>query len=664
MDAESTVEQAPSREQLLHSLYEAAELEHNLMCTYLYAAFSLKGDDSDGLPADELAAVRRWRRAVLEVAIAEMGHLVAIWNITAGLGGTPRFGRANFPLDPGLLPAGVVVKLAPFTRATLQHFVHLERPTGSAEADGDGFAPERRYTRASRAPRLTPMARDYETVGEFYATLDRGLSAFVAARGEDEAFSGDPSLQLDRNDVALDASRPVRCLKTARAALDAIVQEGEGAPLDSTGSHFQRFLEVRAELESFAQQRPGFAPAFPAATNPVLRPPPRPEGRIWIEDPTAAAVVDVGNATYGLMLRLLASAYTVPRGSDARASTIDLAMGLMRAMTALGEAAARLPAGPSHPECHAGLSFTTLRDAAPLPHGAGMQRFVIERCRELAAGAAALPSDGAVPTGVATRIDAARRQLHALAERAARALWTIPEPRGSVRAGTSVERAADRVVSAPASAVADGVETVEGQALTLSFEAKRCIHARFCVTGAPRVFLANVQGPWIHPDAMPVERVVEIAHACPSGAIRYRRRDGGAEEPLPPVNLASIRESGPYAFRGDLRLDGETIGTRATLCRCGASRNKPYCDGSHHDAGFTATGEPASSGTDMLEVRDGPLRIDAEPDGPLHVRGSLEITSGTGRVVARLTSTRLCRCGGSAAKPYCDGTHARIGFRT
>jgi CDGSH-type Zn-finger protein len=66
----------------------------------------------------------------------------------------------------------------------------------------------------------------------------------------------------------------------------------------------------------------------------------------------------------------------------------------------------------------------------------------------------------------------------------------------------------------------------------------------------------------------------------------------------------------------------------------------------------------------MLPVRDGPLNIDPELDGPLKVSGNLEITSGTGRVVARVTQARLCRCGGSAAKPFCDGTHARIGFRS
>src|SRR5258706_2057366 len=160
-----------SRERLLHALYEAAELEHNLMCTYLYAAFSLRSGVPEGLSAAEAEAVERWRRTILNVATDEMGHLTAVWNITAALGGSPRFGRGNFPLDPGALPAGVVVKLAPFNEATLQHFIYLERPDNSAEPDGDGFAPEFVFTRGAARPRLTPMGIDYETMGGFYASL-------------------------------------------------------------------------------------------------------------------------------------------------------------------------------------------------------------------------------------------------------------------------------------------------------------------------------------------------------------------------------------------------------------------------------------------------------------------------------------------------------------
>ena len=178
------------------------------------------------------------------------------------------------------------------------------------------------------------------------------------------------------------------------------------------------------------------------------------------------------------------------------------------------------------------------------------------------------------------------------------------------------------------------------------------------------MFLANVKGSWIFPDAMDAERVAEIAHACPSGAIRYKRKDGRPDEAPPPVNLIAVREAGPYAVRADIRLDGKSAHYRATLCRCGASKSKPFCDGSHHDVKFAASGEPATGEVQSLAARNGPLAIDPELDGPLQVRGNLEITSGTGRRVACVTQARLCRCGGSATKPFCDGTHARIGFRS
>src|SRR5688500_5383005 len=117
-----------SRETLIYQLYEAAELEHNLMSTYLYAAFSLRSGIEEGLSTAEAEATARWRREILQVAIEEMGHLTAVWNITSALGGSPRFGRLNFPLDPGNLPASVVVRLAPFNEEVLQHFIYLERP--------------------------------------------------------------------------------------------------------------------------------------------------------------------------------------------------------------------------------------------------------------------------------------------------------------------------------------------------------------------------------------------------------------------------------------------------------------------------------------------------------------------------------------------------------
>jgi CDGSH-type Zn-finger protein/uncharacterized Fe-S cluster protein YjdI len=298
------------------------------------------------------------------------------------------------------------------------------------------------------------------------------------------------------------------------------------------------------------------------------------------------------------------------------------------------------------------MSFTALRDNAALPPGRAARRYFVERFGQLAEVGESLRSCGD------PRAIAAADLLTSLAKRATRG-FDLSKP-GANGAGQQ----SGSSTPGPASTVVNGVETAVGQKLALSFETKRCIHARFCVTGAPNVFLANVKGPWIHPDAMEVERVVEVAHACPSGAITYHRLDGVHDETAPPVNLAGIREAGPYAFRGQLQIDGEPTGFRATLCRCGASKNKPFCDSSHHDVGFAATGEPPSGKTDALPVRDGVLAIDPEINGPLAVRGNLEITSGTGRVVARVMTARLCRCGGSSTKPFCDGTHAKIGFKS
>jgi CDGSH-type Zn-finger protein/uncharacterized Fe-S cluster protein YjdI len=646
-----------AREQLLHTLYEAAELEHNLMCTYLYAAFSLKSGVDEGLSTTEAEAVMRWRREIIDVAVEEMGHLVAMWNLTAALGGTPRFGRTNFPLDPGYLPARIVVKLAPFNAATLQHFVFLERPAGSTEPEGDGFKPEREFVRGGQGERLTPMGLDYDTVGAFYAALTDNLQRFAEVHGEDAAFCGDPALQLGADYINLPAARAVRCLKSAHAAIDAIVHQGEGAPADTAGSHYQRFVAIRDEMQRLQAANPSFKPAHAAATNPVLRRPPRPEGRVWLEDERAVAAVDLANASYGLMLRLLALAYALPDGAAEKSLVVDLSFSMMHAVTPLAEHAARLPAGASNPGCHAGMSFTTLRDTAALPASAAGWRFVIERLATLAEAGDAL---AAAQTNARTR--RAAQALRAASDLATRGFDVHAKP--VTRIAVAVPLAAS---PAPPSVKSGSVESVEGERLTLSFDTQRCIHARFCVTGAPKVFLANTPGAWIFPDAMPVERIVEVAHACPSGAITYGRKDGEADETPPPVNLATVREAGPYALRGALIIDGQPAGFRATLCRCGASKNKPFCDGSHHDASFDASGEPATGvagkPTELLAVRDGALHIEPQPDGPLAVRGNLEVLSGTGRMVCRVTQAKLCRCGGSASKPFCDGTHARIGFR-
>jgi CDGSH-type Zn-finger protein/uncharacterized Fe-S cluster protein YjdI len=203
---------------------------------------------------------------------------------------------------------------------------------------------------------------------------------------------------------------------------------------------------------------------------------------------------------------------------------------------------------------------------------------------------------------------------------------------------------------------------VHGKEATIHFEGRRCIHSRHCVLDAPTVFKANTPGEWIYPDTVGIEVLVGVAANCPSGAIRLTRHDGGADEAAPPVNTIRIRENGPYAIHAPLTVAHQDDGFRATLCRCGQSKRKPWCDGSHAVAGFTASGEPPSGAVDPLPTRDGPVEIAPVRNGPLHLTGNVEICAGTGRVVARVTDARLCRCGQSKNKPFCDLSHVGAGF--
>lgn len=400
-----------TRDLLIHRLHEAAELEHSLMCCYLYAAFSLKQGVEEGLTPEEAEATQRWRRVIIDVAVEEMGHLAAVWNITSALGGSPRFGRANFPSDPGLLPASVVAKLTPFNEATIQHFIYLERPRLSDEPDDPVFLPEFPFIRGATRDGLTAMSFDYNTVGCLYTTIESNLRSFVEAHGDEIAFSGDPTLQLSQEEVALDALAPVTSLQSALAALTAIVEQGEGSPGHSENSHFARFAKLRAELRDLRERNAGFEPALPAASNPVLRRPPRAEEHVWIENEAAAQTVDIANASYALMLRLLAYAYVLPRTSAEKKLAVELSIALMRGVSLLGERAARLPAGPANPGCNAGMSFTTLRDSAPLPPGIAARFYFMERFEEIAAAVAGLDAND-------PRVVAAARITTGLAKRA------------------------------------------------------------------------------------------------------------------------------------------------------------------------------------------------------------------------------------------------------
>jgi uncharacterized Fe-S cluster protein YjdI/CDGSH-type Zn-finger protein len=131
-----------------------------------------------------------------------------------------------------------------------------------------------------------------------------------------------------------------------------------------------------------------------------------------------------------------------------------------------------------------------------------------------------------------------------------------------------------------------------GDEIDVTYDADRCIHAAECLRGLPAVFDTG-RRPWILPSAASADAIAAVIARCPSGALHYTRKDGGTPEaPAVPTTMTPV-PGGPLYVRGLIQLrapDGSLIveDTRAALCRCGLSENRPFCDNSHIDSGFDA----------------------------------------------------------------------------
>jgi uncharacterized Fe-S cluster protein YjdI/CDGSH-type Zn-finger protein len=132
--------------------------------------------------------------------------------------------------------------------------------------------------------------------------------------------------------------------------------------------------------------------------------------------------------------------------------------------------------------------------------------------------------------------------------------------------------------------------------IVVRWEPRLCIHSGRCTSALPMVFDRNAR-PWIDPSNADPDAVANVVARCPSGALHYERLDGGAQEPPPQTYTVEPQPNGPLYVTGPIRIvdaDGNLIreDVRVALCRCGASRNKPFCDGTHEDVGFRTEETP------------------------------------------------------------------------
>lgn len=206
-----------------------------------------------------------------------------------------------------------------------------------------------------------------------------------------------------------------------------------------------------------------------------------------------------------------------------------------------------------------------------------------------------------------------------------------------------------------------------GDNADVTYNVKRCIHAKECVTRLSQVFNPD-QRPWIQVGDTAGDSLVDVVSACPSGALHLVRKDGGAPERVPAVNRISVQKDGPFHLTGRLSISAKDVEiaeeTRATLCRCGASDNKPFCDNSHKEIGFTDSAPSVPRLANATDADGGVLHIIALPNGSLSLSGSLSIVDATGAEIFAGNHVLLCRCGGSSSMPFCDDTHQTNGFQT
>jgi hypothetical protein len=357
----SKVIKISSREQLLNTLTEASELEHNLMCLYLFAVFSLKQDGDHSLNPEEQEMVRRWEKTIMNIAIQEMGHLALVSNITTSIGGTASFHRPNFPVSPGYYPSDFVIELAPLNVATLEHFIFLERPSGSKIETSADFEANEDYEREAPQGRLMSHTGDYETVADLYKSIEDGLEFLSKQIGGNHLFCGNTSIQIGPDDLKLTGLIKIRDLETAKKAIKTIVEQGEGGNCDEC--HFNSFEKIKKEYDDYLVRFPKFEPSRNCARNPVMRKPTDDDSsKVWINHPEAVKFLDVGNALYSLMLRTLVQIYSMEtRDSRDKKFLLSIAFKIMSSLAIVSKIIPFFPADEES-TVRAGMSFSLDRN--------------------------------------------------------------------------------------------------------------------------------------------------------------------------------------------------------------------------------------------------------------------------------------------------------------
>jgi CDGSH-type Zn-finger protein/truncated hemoglobin YjbI len=614
------------REALIYMLCEAAELEHGIMCQYLFAAFSMKQSADEGLTDDELAKVTGWRKRITRVATQEMLHLALVQNLLSAIGAAPHMSRPNLPHPAGYYPAGVQLALLPFGEKALQHFMFLERPEGMDLDDAPGLEAHARAIPHMTEHDIVPTGQDFATVGHLYRSIEEGFAHLTAKYGERWLFVGPHRAQATEQHFGWPELVPVTDLASARRAIEEILEQGEGPRGAWQNAHFGQFVNILDEFQQATAANPDFNPVRPVlAAN--VRPCRPPERMPLITDPLTAQVTDLFNVGYEIMLQIFERFFAHTEESDAELKGLaDATIALMfNVIEPLAGLITTLPAGPGYPGRTAAPSFELFYENDYLmPHRAAAWALLAERLDQAAELATEIGADA--DEQIAGRLAPVAGALTGLAADLAAYL-----PTGSPQA----QRAA-------AATRPDGTAAALARATQL---------VTIVATDAPELAPRLTDGP-LRPLSVLLTMIPNGDHPATAPAGPATAPAGETQAQLWQAVQAATRLCAELATSGGcpVRLTEATAILQSLACGQAA-------------AGPVTAEEAAARRAALRQLTEAlPATVQAAPNGPYLVTNVPHVRNHLGEELDLPPQLALCRCGGSASKPQCDGACASNGF--
>jgi len=463
-------------------------------------------------------------------------------------------------------------------------------------------------------------------------------------------------------------------LASACRAIEEILEQGEGPRGDWRNAHFGQFVNILDEYRQLHEANPGFDPVRPVmAAN--VRPPERDTGVPIIGDRLTARVADLFNVAYEILLQIFERFFAHTEETDAQLKTLaDATIGLMlRVIKPLGDLITTLPVGEVDPGRTAGPSFELFYESDYLmPHREAAWALMAERldeaawlCSELASGRGQAIAGQLEPVLAAMQEISQALAAHLPAGSSHARLAATPVRLEAAELDTLLGRARDMATSVAARTPGDAAGELAGL-----FETAHAIvtSAAAGVNCGPRD-QSLIVPRLVDSVLRPLADAVAISPAGPGGAAppadagtgetadgRQESAAGAAPPGRAPVMVASqVWETAKAATALRARLG------RAGACPPGLAE---AVAGLQDLAGRLApAGQEASRRDELWQLQAGlPMTVQAARNGPYLVTNMPRLINHLGAEQQPAPQLALCRCGNSAVKPLCDGSHARTGF--